>query len=205
MADPIKHVILLMLENHSFDQMLGIFKTIYPDMDGIDPKAPPRINKDASGNTFAQKSTTVRNMNLDPMHEVEHVSKQIAEGRNSGFVLDLEDQYKAAATDALKQQIMGYFPLDFLPALHPLARDFMICDHWFSSLPGPTWANRFFALSGTSCGATAMPEDIHDPDPEGFFQQVQDTIFDRLTEAGINWKIYDNDFPLSLMLTHQHR
>src|SRR5271156_2361857 len=115
MADPIKHVVLLMLENHSFDQMLGIFKTIYPDLEGIDPKATPRFNKDASGKAFAQIPTTVRNMARDPMHEVEHVSKQIKGGKNSGFVLDFEDQYKTDATDALKQQIMAYFPLDFLP------------------------------------------------------------------------------------------
>lgn len=201
MPDPIKHVVLLMMENHSFDQMLGAMKTVYPSLEGVDPSR-PNANKDSTGQKYAQLPNRERNMVLDPQHEVEHVSKQLAK-QNSGFVLDFEGAYKAA-TPAQKQQIMGYFPLDFLPALHPLARDFAVCDHWFSSLPGPTWPNRFFALSGTSCGATMMPEDAQDPDPVGFVEQNQDTIFDRLNEGGISWQVFYHDFPLSLMLRHQH-
>lgn len=202
--DPIQHVVLLMLENHSFDQMLGIFQTVYPELDGIDPKAKPRINKDAAGKEFAQWPTTARQMLLDPMHEVEHVSKQIAVGRNTGFVVDFETQYKNA-TDEQKGQIMGYYPMDFLPALHPLAHDFTICDRWYSSLPGPTWPNRLFALSGTSSGIVRMPEGKDDPDIEGFFQQNQDTIFDRLDEAKVSWKVYCHDVPQSIVLTHQRK
>ena len=50
---------------------------------------------------------------------------------------------------------MAYFPVgdtpqqDSLPALQGLAREFLICDNWFSSMPGPTWPNRFFIHSGT--------------------------------------------------------
>ena len=47
--DPIKHVILLILENHSFDQMLGSLKSIFPELDGIDIGA-PHYNADGRGN-----------------------------------------------------------------------------------------------------------------------------------------------------------
>ena len=93
---------------------------------------------------------------------------------------------------------MGYFPLDFLPALHGLGRNFTVCDQWFSSLPGPTWPNRFFALSGTCLGRVDMPGDgTSGADIPGFFHQTQDTIFDRMNDAGVNWKVYFHDIPQS--------
>lgn len=100
---------------------------------------------------------------------------------------------------------MGYYAPDRLPALHRLGRDFTVCDHWFSSLPGPTWPNRFFALSGTSSGRVLMPEGLKAPRLEEFVAQTQDTLFDRLDEAGKSWKIYYYDFPISLLFTHQRR
>jgi phospholipase C len=100
---------------------------------------------------------------------------------------------------------MGYYPLDFLPALHTLARNFTICDHWFSSLPGPTWPNRFFALTGTCNGQLLMPEGWKDPQLKTCIDQTQDTIFDRLNERGVRWHVYYYDFPSSLLLTHQRR
>ena len=71
--DPIRHVVMLILENHSFDQMLGCFKQIYPTLDGVDPNQ-PRRNVDDAGRTFVQAPTTERIMFLDPHHEVNHVA-----------------------------------------------------------------------------------------------------------------------------------
>ena len=199
--DPIKHVVLLTLENHSFDQMLGCLKEIYPHLEGVDP-ANPRVNKDDTGKEFAQKPTRERQMLLDPHHEVEHVATQLANG-NGGFVLDFARSF-SGESDEVRGYIMGYYPLGFLPALHGLAKDFTICDHWFASLPGPTWPNRFFALTGTSKGRVNMPEDgTHKADLPGYFQQDQDTIFDRLSDKGIHWKAYFHDIPQSWVLSHQ--
>ncbi|MBI3507715.1 MAG: hypothetical protein HY059_23015 [Proteobacteria bacterium] len=89
MGDPIRHVVVLMLENHSFDQMLGCFQSVYPKLEGIDPKAPPRVNKDKAGREYKQEPTTERNMTIDPMHEVASVSRQIMH-ENGGFVRDLD-------------------------------------------------------------------------------------------------------------------
>src|SRR5262249_52153891 len=87
----------------------------------------------------------------------------------------------------------------------PLARDFTICDQWFSSLPGPMWPNRFFALSGTSNGIVGMPEGPKQPDLEGLFAQDQTTLFNRLNEAGRSWKVYYYDFPVSLIFKNQRK
>jgi len=95
--------------------------------------------------------------------------------------------------------IMGFYPLGSLPVMHALARSFLICDHWFSPLPGPTWPNRFFAHSGTCNGHVTMPSGTFHPDlPSG--NQPQDTIYNRLEAKGITWKIYHDGLPQSLVL-----
>jgi phospholipase C len=197
-----------MFENHSFDQMLGCFKQIYPDLDGVDPDH-SNVNRDDDGNEFRQSETKERQMILDPRHEVNHVAVQMQD-HNGGFVKDFIQANKnnpQSSNEVLKTQcqfIMGYYPLDFLPALHRLARDFLICDHWHSSLPGPTWPNRFVALTGTSQGLVNMPEDgEHTVDFQGWFQQNQITLFDRLSEQGVSWKIYFHDIPQTVCLTRQ--
>ena len=202
--DPIRHVIQLILENRSFDQMLGCTKAIYPELEGIDPNKPAR-NSDCRGVEFVQAPMEVRQMlQWDPHHEVGHVAVQL-DDHNSGFVRDFSLAYPDS-TDAARTFIMGYYPLGFLPALHTLARNFTICDHWFSSLPGPTWPNRFFALSGTSNGRVNMPDDgTHTADLPGYFQQTQDTLFDRLNEAAIHWKVYFHDIPQTTVLANQRK
>jgi phospholipase C len=199
--DPIRHVIVLILENHSFDQMLGCFQQIYPRLEGVDDEN-LRHNQDHEGRFYTQAATTERIMFLDPHHEVEHVKRQL-EDHNGGFVRDYAENFPDS-TPVSRGYIMGYYPLDFLPALHGLARDFTICDHWFSSLPGPTWPNRFFALTGTSHGRVNMPDDgTHKADLPGYFQQTQQTIFDRLNEREVHWKVYFHDIPQTTVLTQQ--
>jgi phospholipase C len=199
--DHVQHVVLLILENHSFDQMLGCFKEVYKDLDGIDPQN-LRSNLDDKGRVYSQAPTTERQMFLDPHHEVPHVAVQLGNA-NSGFVLDFAKSFADSSIEACSF-IMGYYPRNSLPALHALATDFTICDRWHASLPGPTWPNRFFALSGTSMGRVNMPDDgTHRLDLPGYFQQTQDTIFDRLSERGIHWKVYFRDIPQTTVLAHQ--
>lgn len=201
-SDPIRHVVHLILENRSFDQMLGCLTAVYSDLDGIDP-GKPRSNADTAGHIYQQEPTTVRQMvKWDPRHEVPHVAVQLENG-NSGFVKDFSEQYPDSTPQA-RQLIMSYFPLDFLPALHALGRNFAVCDRWFASVPGPTWPNRFFALSGTSNGRVNMPDDgTHDADLPGYFQQTQTTLFDRLNERAVNWKVYFHDIPQTTVLNSQ--
>jgi phospholipase C len=199
--DPIKHVVLLLLENHSFDQMMGSLKSIYPTLEGVDPNS-PGMNVENNRKQFFQQETTERQVMLDPHHEVNHVAVQLSDN-NGGFIKDYVSVYPNASEQD-RQDIMGYYPADFLPGLHTLARHFTICDHWFASLPGPTWPNRFFALSGTSSGQVDMPDDgTHKADLGGYLEQSQPTLFDRLTEKNIDWRIYYHDIPQSLVFIRQ--
>lgn len=200
-SDPIKHVVLLVLENHSFDQMLGCLQHEYPDLDGVDVDGAPRSNRNSKGVAILQLPTDEQQMKLDPKHENVDVLEQLA-GGNAGFVTNFEKSYPDSTPDD-QQDVMGYYPEDFLPALHQLGKTFTVCDRWFSSLPGPTWPNRFFALSGTSAGCVLMPDGLQHPRLGEFVSQQQDTIFQRLTAKGIGWNIYFSDFPISLMLVKQ--
>ncbi len=243
-ASPIQHVVVLMLENHSFDQMLGVYQSVYKDLDGIDPAAPPRTNADLSGNPIPQAPTTARSVSPDPLHELAHVLRQIEADSfvpgshtrmhricrviraavtagwswlrpsrpevkamavreyRGAFVADYAESYKDKPSLNL-HEIMGYYERGKLPALHALADHFTICDHWFSSVPGPTWANRFFVHTGTSLGIVRMPD--HGSDIMNYDLYDQTTIYDRLNEKGIPWRIYSHDVPQSLALSHQWR
>jgi phospholipase C len=196
-ADPIRHVIVLMFENRSFDHMLGNL----PGVDGVDT-AVPRSNReslDPNARIFKQQTVAIR-LDLDPKHEVESVAQQLtADGACGGFVIDFAHAYPSS-TPAERQEVMNYFARGALPALHALAEAFTICDRWFSSVPGPTWTNRFFFHSGTSLGRVIMPSGIFDSHMH-FYDQT--TLYDRLNEAGKPWKIYYGDVPQSLVLVHQ--
>jgi phospholipase C len=201
-SDPIKHVIHLMMENSSFARSLGALQRDKPDIDGVDEKA-PHFNQDDKGNKIYQKSTTEKQMELDPMHEVPNVHTQL-EKDNSGFVKDFVSHYPDSSNET-RQKVMSYYAAEFLPALYALGKEFTVCDKWFSSVPGPTWTNRFFASSGTSMGRVIMPEVSRDPEVIEMFYQRQDTVFDRLSEKKISWRIYCGDFPVSLVFSHNRR
>jgi hypothetical protein len=100
---------------------------------------------------------------------------------------------------------MNYFKEDALPVLHTLARNFMVCDNWFSSLPGPTWPNRFFVHSGTCKGQVVMPSGDSPSTWSSLLTNYnQDTIYDRLNAAQPprRWKIFHDGFPQSALLSH---
>jgi phospholipase C len=189
--DPIKHVVLLMLENRSFDHMLGCL----PNVNGV---GSGHSNADSTGKVHSQAPSRTREIDPDPIHETKNVLRQI-DGGNKGFVADYEAAYPHSSVSQ-RQEIMAYYPLGFLSPLHELAQQFTVCDNWFASVPGPTWTNRLFAMSGTSLGRVKMPTGIFDLNLHNY---NQDSIFDRLADAGIPWRVYFGDFPLSLLLRHQ--
>jgi phospholipase C len=196
LRDRIRHVVVLMFENRSFDHMLGDVQRV-KSADGVPgPNGPREVTYD--GRRYVQEPGAARALTSDLKHEAVDVMGQIANG-NAGFVQDFARAFPHATEDARKE-VMRYHALGSLPALHALAQSYTVCDRWFASVPGPTWPNRLFALSGTSLGRVKMPE--------GFFNwnlhfYDQTTVFDRLNEKKIPWKVYFNDFPLSFLFVHQ--
>ena len=196
MADNIRRVIVLMLENRSFDHILGALAPEIPGLNGIPDN--PRVNR-YEGRDYPQAPGAARFLNFDPRHELEHVAVQL-KGDNGGFVTDFANSYPLADPDKDLPEVMKYHAPDVLPAIHALARNFTVCNHWHASVPGPTWCNRLFALSGTSLGRVKMPEGVMTLNLHWYNQP---TIFDRLNEKKIPWKVYFGDAPLSLLFVNQ--
>jgi phospholipase C len=193
---PIEHLVVLMLENRSYDHMLGYLPNgrglkgeEYNLVDPANPESERVYVNNASG------YVTLPN----PAHDVVSVEKQeygdvgkiVSPAPMNGFI---KVQIETAKGDVEQgKKIMQCFDPDKIPALTTLAREFVLCDHWHSSVPGPTWLNRFFAHAATSDGMSS-------DDPKHSYNMK--TIFDMLLENGLTWNVYYGDIPQCILLHH---
>jgi phospholipase C len=213
----IKHVFVLMLENRSFDHMLGFSGITGTDaatgqatsIDGLNGSESNSYN----GVTYPVLRGAPDRAPHDPSHNFRGVLEQLCgEGagyvsgepyppiNNSGFV-----SVYARSHPELPDGAMRCFTPDQVPVLTALAREFVVCDRWFSSMPGPTEPNRFFVHAATAGFFDAAP--THREYAEAFSSPWsgiafnQGTIFDRLRAADVNYRIYACDsFPNVAML-----
>jgi hypothetical protein len=117
---------------------------------------------------------------------------------NSGFI-ESYSNYGAKIPD----RIMRCFDPKQLPVLTQLAQEFAVCDAWFSSLPGPTWPNRLFAMAATSGGLDNSPDQVNSAllATINGFEFEHGNIFDALDSNCIPWRIFaGDDFPVSGLL-----
>ena len=199
MAD-IQHVVVLMLENRSFDSLLGKFNTSSPHFNGL---------KGSESNTFNNNVYRVRNdlpsnspftiPTPDPGESYTDISEQIHNHHNLPFMGGFAKNYANQPTsDGFHdpQAVMHYYTETQVPVLHQLAKAFAVSDQWFASAPCQTWPNRFFAHTGTCFGIV---------DNNKFFAAGQEpfrqpSIFRALENIGQPWRVYFHDFPQSLLL-----
>jgi phospholipase C len=158
--DSLKHIVVLMMENRSFDHMLGGLTAANPKIDGIKPGL---SNPDTAQNAvLAQPLADFQGqLDPDPDHHFPAVDLQIFGGDTSpGRVANMQGFVKSYFNQRrdLKhsQKIMYYFPPEKLPVLTTLATEFAVFNRWFASIPGPTICNRAFAHYGTSFGRVDM-------------------------------------------------
>jgi len=206
-----------MLENRSFDHMLG-----FSGITGTDAVTgrPTGINglKGTESNTFNGQTFTVHRgaalvMPYDPGHEFEDVLTQLcgpgAKYQSGGNYPHVNNSgYVAAAAHAARkakhgspEEVMKCYTPDQLPVLTTLAREFVVCDNWYASIPGPTWPNRMFAHAASSGGLDHSPsnEEIVEWElaPLGGFKFKHGSIFHELKKAHIKYRIYaGDDFPM---------
>jgi phospholipase C len=115
--------------------------------------------------------------------------------RNTGYVAS----YAASGGQNGPDEIMKCYIPSQLPVLNALAQEFVVCDNWHASLPGPTWPNRFFVHAASSGGLDHSPTtgDIAEWDTVAGFGFVNGTVFDRMDAKGLNWRLYAGDnFPI---------
>ena len=175
----IEQIVLVMMENHSFDNYLGTLGR----GDGLRldrHHRPVDACPDGHGNlvrAFRMPSTCQLDHGPSNSWNASHLSLG-RHRRNDGFV-------RASGPVA-----MGYWTREDLPFYHALARVFPVCDRWFASCLAQTYPNRKFLMAGTASGQvnTRLEEVGKAPPPNG-------TIFERLDAHGISWRNYFTNLP----------
>jgi phospholipase C len=213
MSNAIDHIVVLMLENRSFDHMLG---WLYTAAGNRSPLGHPfegltgaESNPDSSGNPVKVFPITAQTPHAyfmpgaDPGEGYKATNSQLFGSNNPpaaspassniGFVTDFaytlswepKERPKEVVPGTVASDIMGCFSPEMLPVLSALAKGYAVCDHWFGSAPTETLPNRAFALAGTSQG--------HMDDNTKSY--TVPSIFGALSKAGLAWRIYGNINP----------
>ncbi|AOZ49770.1 alkaline phosphatase family protein [Chromobacterium vaccinii] len=224
----IKKLFVLMLENRSYDNLFGWSDLrgwtpggVPAHADGLLGK-PVYSNLDASNRPHDVASGAPYRLDFDPGHEFSDVLVQLCgrnmqagnwSVRNDGVSLGQDGAYPKMAESpgdlgfAYCLEAHGFdiasamrcFSPEQLPVLNFLAHQFAVCDRWFSSMPGPTWPNRFFALAGTSWGLDYSPSDLRTVGSDFFdgekFGNGSDSLLTRL--APEEWLVAHGDTPQS--------
>ncbi|MGD0958795.1 MAG: alkaline phosphatase family protein [Methylomonas sp.] len=210
----IKHLFVLMMENRSFDHMLGFSNITGVDAETGQPTAIDGVSQ-AYSNSYNDKPYQVKtpadwSMSYGPAHELKNALHQLCgEGvafppaqpyppiNQSGYVYDFATDTTTEVQNHADQYgdiLKCYQSQTQLPVLYTLATEFAVCDHWFSSLPGPTWPNRFFVHGATSHGLDDSPTTAQMALWEGVdgFEFDNGSIFQALENKGLKnpWRIY---------------
>ena len=180
MLPQIKHIVVLMMENHSFDNYLGTLGRGEGFRIG-DDGTPDAENPDSAGTMIrAHHAPSTVQQHGVPCQSWSASHTQWAGGKMNGFVTSTEQ----AAPEGDKTAAMAYWTDQDLPFYHGLARTFPLADRWFSSCLGPTFPNRRFLLAGTANGLMDdLPFNLLDRPQAG-------TIMDMLTRHEISWVNY---------------
>jgi phospholipase C len=210
----VEHIVVLMLENRSFDHMLGF---LYTDQANISDAGQPYegLTGSESNPDSADQQVTVFRIEhttpnayfmpgADPGEGFMATNSQLfgsIHGPASpsdvpaglGFVKDFAytlgwetpDKSYAVVQGTTPSDIMGCFAPDALPVLSALARGYAVCDQWFASVPTETMPNRAFACAATSQG--------HMDDKTRTF--TSPSIFGLLSQHEISWTIYGYNAP----------
>lgn len=177
-AMPFDHVVVVMMENHSFDNYLGMLpRHGQPHADGFTFDAagrPINSNPYKGGHVVVQRRTSHCQAGVGQSWRSTHA--QMDGGRMDGFARNNVNQ-------------MVYWDAADLPFYTSLASTFCVGDRWFCSAPCQTYPNRRFMLAGTAFGLVSTDtSSITENPPNG-------TIVDRLNHYGVSWKDYFTDVP----------
>ncbi len=200
----IEHVVVLMLENRSFDSMLGRLYPGNPELDGLQGTESNPLQGGGEITVWNSGKFDRDSMSIpdpDPGELWNDINMQLfglggkpgsAPPAMNGFVNNYVRQRDQPAEKYRPESIMHYYTPEQIPVLSTLAKEFAVCDDWFASAPCQTWPNRFFLHCGTAAGYENNSP-IHPP-------YLMETVFNRFSDPAA-WKIYFHDFPQTLTLS----
>ncbi len=194
--DRVEHIVVVMLENRSFDHMLG-YLSLPSELGGkgratIDGlRGPAEDLNDYDGRAYPihhLAQTAFAGEAEDPDHSGRSVEEQLA-GGGKGFVANFA---RISAARAAKLGVpapdpglvMGYYDADDLPVYDHLAAEYCVVDRWFSSVPGATWPNRLYAVTGRAAGSR---DDVSPP------LYALPSCVRYLDQHGVDWRWYSFD------------
>lgn len=174
---PIEHFVVLMQENHTFDNYFGT----YPNADGIPEGTCMPLNPFDPSAEECVSPYHIEGASEDLDHSSATFELQFNEGRMDGFVHALERRNQNGSL------AMGYYDDRDLPFHWNVADDYVLFDRFFSSAHGGSLDNHMFWMAGAPA-----PGEGHGIPRTGFLGVP--TIFDRLEDAGISWKFYIQNY-----------
>jgi phospholipase C len=194
--EKVDHIVVLMLENRSFDHMLG-YLSLEGGRRAIDGLR-PEFSNEHDGRAYPIHHLETTAVSDDPDHSADAVDLQLGGGAMSGFVASYAKTLSDRGVPGSDLgRVMGYYSATDVPVYDHLAREFALCDRWFSSVPGATWPNRLYAICG---GAAGSRDDL----PLNLPPLYHRPSFVRFLDAhGISWRWYSFE-PGSLRLADRH-
>ncbi len=171
-------VVVLMMENRSFDHYMGARSLLDGD-DAVDGLVEGMSNPDDAGAPVPVFPTALDCV-PDPPHSWTSCHAQWNEGQNDGFVTQMADRSPESA-----HEVMGYWTRDYLSTSHTLADHFVLADAWHCALLAGTWPNRFY-LHCAQSGAVRTNELPPEPTP---------SIYPHIKAAGHTWACFYNNLP----------
>lgn len=208
------HIVVIMLENRSFDHLLGF---LYQDSGNVSPLGQPfegltgnEANPDGKGGSiqvFPIKPTDAHpyfmpganpgegylNTNSQ-LFGAQNAPDPIVPATNNGFVTNFDytlswetkEDPSSVIPGTQSSQIMGMYTPETLPVLSSLAKGYAVCDHWFGSAPTETFPNRAFVAMATSQGY------VQDKSASVF---TAPSIYTALTKKSASWSVFGYDAP----------
>jgi phospholipase C len=176
---PIKHFVVLMQENHSYDNYFGS----YPRGNGTPANACQPKNLDRPADGCIKPFPIAGHVVEDLQHSVPVARGQYDGGKMDGFVDALRRE-----NGQVQPNTMGYYDGKDIPYYWNIADNFVLFDRFFTSSAGGSVSNHMYWVTGTPGNSKPADEVI----PPGGFSAT--TIFDRLQAKGISWKFYVQNY-----------
>jgi phospholipase C len=183
----IDHIVALVLENRSFDHVLGDLGR--SGALAVDGGRPEMANRDLNGQPIGI-SPVAFPVSPDLPHDFDSVTMSLMD-ENGGFVR-ADQLFHRGDPNAAPARVMSYFAAGTMPVTHALAREYAVSDQWFAAVPSGTWPNRLFLVAGSSGGR------VTNTAPTLLFDMP--TVFDRLPDD--RWAVYNDQIPNVTLIRH---
>ncbi len=195
-----EHVVILMQENRSFDHMFGKLRGVrgFDDPRAITlPNGKPVWQQsNRAGQTYAPFHLDLKNTRVTWMGSLPHSWRDQTDARNHGNHDGWLEAKKSHAREAAGLPLtLGYYDRDDLPFYYALADAFTICDQNFCSSLTATTPNRLHLWTGTirEFPDVSVPPNVRNADVDYGSTKRWKTFPERLEEAGVSWRVYQNE------------